>query len=72
MVKIAPDDADAAVTEEDFPGKNQRADSKGNVVFLCIYLKKRRGWGGAQKHPCLFTHTQSAAARCPSCCFFVS
>lgn len=62
MVKIAPDDADAAVTEEDFPGKNQRADSKGNVVFSCIYFFKKEGGGGAQKHPCLFTHTQSAAA----------
>lgn len=45
MVKIAPDDADAAVTEEDFPGKNQRADSKGNVVFLCIYFFKKEGGG---------------------------
>lgn len=57
MVKIAPDDADAAVTEEDFPGKNQRADSKGNVVFLCIYLNKRRGGGCTKTSLPVHPHT---------------
>lgn len=57
MVKIAPDDTDAAVTEEDFPGKNQRADSKGNVVFLCIYFFKKEGGGVHKNIPaCSPTH----------------